>query len=111
MRIRNSHNQLVDLLITAFTTAKSAGPLDMRSQQASMKVIPMSLTQHMLSGNFSQIRMTDIHNEHTALVPTAFLPQTNAARLKRATDDKKRRTNEDIADIAADQKERLKTSL
>ena len=102
---------LVHFPITAFITARSAGPLDMQSQQATMKIIPMSLSQHMFSGNFSLIRMTDIYNEHTALYPTAFLPQTNAARLQRATDDKKRCTNEDIANIAADQKERPKTSL
>ena len=43
--------------------------------------------------------------------PTAFLPQRNAKRVQQATDEETRRTNEDIANFAADQKERPKTCL
>jgi len=104
-------SMLVDLLTTAFKTARAAGPLDTRSRQATMRVIGLTLSKHMMSGNFSQIRLTDIFNEHTSLDPTAFLPQKNSRRVQQAKDEETRLRNEGIADIAADQKERAKTSL
>ena len=65
----------------------------------------------MLCGNFSTTRLTDIHNKYIVLDPIAFLPQTNTVSLQKATDDEKRCSNEDIADIVANQKKHPKMSL
>ena len=104
-------SMLTNFLCVVSNAARSTVALDMRSQQATMRLFGKIHSQHMLCGNFSTTRLTDIHNKHTALHPTAFLPQTNAVCLKKAIDDEKRHSNEDIADFVVDQKECPKTSL
>ncbi len=72
-----------DLFRNAFGVIKQENSIDICSSMLNLKIVPKTLAQRILQGNFATQAITLLCNEANSVDPLAFLPQKNSVTIER----------------------------
>jgi len=102
---------LSELLRQTLVTARDEDPMNLRSNQVSIKHISKAVTGHILAGNFATEEATSLDNEANAIDPSIGLPQKNPALIKREVNKDLNARSESAMDVIDSQKAKTVTSI
>ena len=91
---------ITDLMDTAFIQARKQDTTSIFSTQATLHFIGKTLGSHLLNGNFEINRVSRLHNDHTGLNLTSFLPQRDVILIQSAQTAERRVDNEGVMNIS-----------
>jgi hypothetical protein len=102
---------LSDLLRQSLAIAREEDTFNIRSTAVTLRHVSMSMTAHMLSGNFATNEAASLNNEAHAINPSVCLPQKNPVLVNREINRDLHACSKSAMDVLDSHKTKTVTSI